>query len=123
LVSQSKFAQAVSVWRQFLDLYPNNAEAHASLARIYIMQKQFGEAIQEYLTAADIEENNPDYYTRAANLYMNNGKAAEAVRLWQKAIENNPHTAGIAYFRLGKYYETQGSWLDALNHNRIDCFN
>jgi O-antigen ligase/Tfp pilus assembly protein PilF len=59
LIQQGELQKAANLWRQFLSSHsatrdPQNAQAHAQLALVYIKQDRLDDAIQQYLAAADL---------------------------------------------------------------------
>ena len=114
LLKQNKTAEAITVYKQAIQLNPNNDSHHLNLGNIYFSQNRNQEAFAEYKRAAQL---NP---LSATNLYslgqgaLSVGKYQEAVQAFKSVARITPGDANVAY-ALGQTYRKMGNYSDAVD--------
>ncbi len=108
-----RFSEAVDVLKKVTKLEPENAGAHASLAKAYLGQEQAQQAAEEAQTALALDSRNYEGLLYAAMVdFYYRGRLGDAVNYLNKAIEVAP-TRPDAYLELGNIYFQMESWYRA----------
>jgi tol-pal system protein YbgF len=92
MYSAGKFAQAVSIFRNFLQNYPSDNLADNAqywIAECYYSQKMFEKAIVEFKKVENYPDKNkvPDAYLKISYAYAELGKKEDAAK-WKKLLLN-----------------------------------
>ena len=90
LEAQGKFDEAISHFRQVLEVKPDLAEAHNNLGNVLSTQGKFDEAVRHYRQALQIK---PDYVSAHYNLgvaFKSQGKLDEAIKHYRQALYLKP---------------------------------
>ncbi|MEH1842754.1 MAG: tetratricopeptide repeat protein [Nostoc sp.] len=116
-------SQAETIWRQVLQLEPNNGKAYNNLGNALRRQEKLEEALAAHQKALEINKNDAEAYVGIRNVaiaYYNLGivlykqnKLVDAVAAFQKVIQLNPKDA-YAYYNLGKALLFQNKLVDAV---------
>jgi protein O-GlcNAc transferase len=104
-------SQAETIWRQVLELEPNNGKAYNNLGNALRRQGKIDEALAAHQKALQLNPNDAEAYVGIGNVLNAQGKSEEALASHQKALQLNPKLA-IAYNGLGNALRQQKK-LDA----------
>jgi tetratricopeptide (TPR) repeat protein len=113
-------AKALESCRILVELYPNDRDAHISLAGFLNGQEKYEEAAAEYQKAVTVDPSYAMGYNVMAYGYMNAGRLEEAEKTIQKYIglkpaEPNPYDSrGDILRKAGKFDESTASFREAL---------
>ena len=106
-----------------VELYEQNAEAHATLARL-AMEIDFDYALAARELAAALESGNDNafIFKTAAEFEQRQGNLDEAIEYLDKAYEIDPVagrglTGALAYFYAGRHEEGIDIWRDAIRES------
>jgi tetratricopeptide (TPR) repeat protein len=100
LLANDKTEEAISHYRQSLQLNPNAADAHNNLGSALFQSGKLEEANQQYQEALRLRPNNADIHNNLGNLLAKTGHLQKAIEEYQKAIQLKPDFA-VAHFKLG----------------------
>jgi non-specific serine/threonine protein kinase len=121
--SIGQFDDAIEAIKQAIKLEPNNAGAHASLARCYWLGKgMLDEAITEFQHAIALNPEAGYAYLQLSLLYSLRGRydraaavAKQAIELQERFISGREGLQVVgAHSRLGYAYYRQGNYADAI---------
>jgi len=112
LLMEGELEDAMNYFQKSLQLHPS-IESHLGLAEVYEQMGMFDEAIEECRKAIDIDETHYLPYGRIAQLYydMHDFEVAEE---WVRRGLSRAHWKASLYHTLGRIYEKQGRWVEAL---------
>jgi tetratricopeptide (TPR) repeat protein len=115
-------AEAESCFRKVIQLAPRFADAHVSLARVYLRGKKYAEAAREFETAIRMDGNTGYVRYELGQAYQGAGRSREAkeqlreaddymaykrdVVAARRAIVANPRSAQL-YIRLSRLYASK----------------
>jgi tetratricopeptide (TPR) repeat protein len=114
-------AKAMESCRKLVELYPNDRDAHISLAGFLNGQEKYEEAAAEYQKAVTVDPSYAMGYNVMAYGYMNAGRLEEAEKTIQKYIgmkpaEPNPYDSrGDILRKAGRFDESSDSYRKALS--------
>ncbi len=98
LKSQGNIAGAEKAFREIIQDYPSNANAHYNLGLILSQQGKKMEAISHYRQAIKIDPNYAKAHNElAVEIYLQ-GNRAEAIAEWREAIKINSDYADALYY-------------------------
>jgi tetratricopeptide (TPR) repeat protein len=108
-----RLKQAENIYRQILEVEPNNAEANHGLGLIAFNKAEH--EVAEHLISRAIEErpSQLNYYINLGIIFQKQGRLDDALALFKQALGINPEYAE-AYFNQGNIYQKQGRLDDAL---------
>jgi tetratricopeptide (TPR) repeat protein len=107
---------AIKEYKASIEIFPT-AKAYVHLGLAYSLQGKYDEAIEECKKAIQLDPNRGNPYNDIGYYLMNLDREAEAEAWLEKAIEtNDQNTSYLSYYRLGKIYEKNGKWLEALRY-------
>ncbi len=97
---QGKTSQAIDMYREALELNPQNAEAAQSLALILYDRTEAGRkkadaVMSDYVAAAS---RTPGARMQQARYYRQTGRVDKALRLSRELLEQSPDSDGVAVF-------------------------
>ncbi|MEH1856235.1 MAG: tetratricopeptide repeat protein [Nostoc sp.] len=104
-------SQAETIWRQVLQVEPNNGKAYNNLGNALRRQGKLEEALAAHQKALQLNPNDAEAYVGIGNVLDAQGKQEEAIASHKKALQLNPNLA-IAYNGLGNALSDQKK-LDA----------
>jgi Flp pilus assembly protein TadD len=108
LMENNRMAEAIPELRRALELDPNDALAHFSLATALTANGQEREAVEEYRGACALDDHHATWFHHYAVSLALNGKIEEAVLNWRKSLALDPTNAeaesnlGAALFAYGR---------------------
>lgn len=114
LQMDGRVAEAIKYYRLSLETF-ETPEAHTFLGWAYSYLGDYERAIEECHLAIDIDPDYGNPYNDIAAYLIQQSKHAEAEYWLRKAIiaprYNSRH---YAYYNLGRVYERQGKWFEAV---------
>lgn len=87
---QQEWDRAIAAYQRAVQLAPDNASYHASLAGVLSQQGDVSQAIVEYEQAARLDPRNASYRVRLADLYRDAGRAEKAKAAYETALTLRP---------------------------------
>ena len=78
------------IWRDELQVNPNNISAHINLGSVYQQMKRFNEADREYHTAFAMDPSNGTLKRNIASLYHAEGQDDKALAFYNELLLQNP---------------------------------
>jgi adenylate cyclase len=110
--------KAVELGKKTLALDENNADSHALLGSIYIIQKQWDKAVEEGKRALELSPSGADVNALLGITLNAVGRPKEAIPLFRKAIRLNPITPNWYYHNLGEAQVLAGDYQEAISSLR-----
>ncbi len=89
LFEKKKFTKAEKAYLAALDMDPEFAKAHFSLAILYSKTKNYKKAEEEYIAALKFQPNMPQILNNLGVIYANQKQYVKAEKTFKKAIQNN----------------------------------
>jgi len=117
LMEKNQMPEAIAKWRQALQLDPNDAATHFSLAVSLSGNNQENEALKEYRTACALDPNHAAWFDHLAVSLALTGDPDAAVENWRKSLALNPSNAE-AEMEMGVVLAEKGQVQDGLQHLR-----
>ena len=117
LMEKGELAEAVEQWRQALQLDPDNALAHFSLAVSLSGINRENEAVAEYRKACALDAHHADWFNHLAVSLALTGDPDAAVETWQKSLALDPSNAEVE-MQMGAVLVENGHVQDGLEHLR-----
>jgi Flp pilus assembly protein TadD len=117
LMRNNEMAEAIQEWRKALQLDPDDATAHFSLAVALTGNNQEGEAVEEYRKACALDAHQPAWFAHLAASLAQNGDLAGAVDNYRKSLILDPSNAG-AEADLGTVLSENGQTEEGYAHLR-----
>ncbi|GAA5225235.1 hypothetical protein GCM10025777_58660 [Membranihabitans marinus] len=114
---------AIVLYKQILELDPNDDVAAYLLAKVYLQQKNYTESANYFSLALVNEKTNPWYYIHGAEAYANNDQILEASNTMENLVKQFPNEKEY-YDRLEYLYHKTGQYgkqLETVNR-LIDRF-
>jgi len=109
---EEKYTDALELFKEIVDAYPNNYQARYNLASTYLKLKQYDAAISEFQKVLEtLQEKREDreakkksaeIYTLIAEAYMDQQKYEEAAIHYKKAMEISPPTDAAVAFNVAE---------------------
>jgi tetratricopeptide (TPR) repeat protein len=95
--AQQKFDAALQAYSTRVEIHPNDADAHRSLAYTYVRLDRRDEAFAEFAVALWLAPDAADVYVAMSQLDVSNGEFDTAVEDARRAIERNPSSKQARY--------------------------
>ncbi len=95
LMQNNEMAEAIPVWRKALELDPEDAVAHFSLAVALTGNNQEGEAVEEYRKACALDTHQAAWFAHLAASLAQTGDLEGAVANYRKSLTLDPSSAGV----------------------------
>jgi adenylate cyclase len=121
---ETSLEKATELTRKALGLNDLQADAHALLGNIYLLERNFDKAIEEGEYAVRLNPNGADARVWLAMILTSAGRPDEAIDLIQKAMRLNPfppnwyyYSLGNAYLWMRQYQDAVQEYLKALQHS------
>jgi tetratricopeptide (TPR) repeat protein len=117
LETQGKLDEAISHYRQSLQVKPDNAESYNNLGNVLLAQGKFDEAISHFRQALRIKPNFAEAHYNLGIRLAIQGKSDEAISHYRQALQVKPDYAK-AHNNLGNALSAQGKFDEAISHYR-----
>ena len=114
LYDRKQFAEAADLYRRFVLIEPENADAHFLLANC-IRDDNPAFAIECYRRAIELFPDYAEAHNNLAGALARQGKAAEAVEHFETALRLKPDHAD-AHYNLGMIFYGRGQNVEAEQH-------
>jgi len=116
-LENSDIEKALEIFKNIIEIDPNNALAHNNLGLVYKEKGLYYTAMEEFEKSVELM---PNYYKAMNNigsvLYLQ-GNYEEAVEEFKKALNSKPDF-DIAHWNIALCYEKMGDNISALKHWR-----
>lgn len=90
LYARNKFKSAAAIYREILEIEPNNARAHQNLARCFVSLKNYSEGEAEARKALSLDAQLPAPYAVLGYIYTQKKEFEEAAQFYKRALEFDP---------------------------------
>ena len=117
LMEKNQVAEAIQRWRDALQLDPDSALAHFSLAVSLSGNNQESEAVEEYRKACALDPNHAAWFDHFAVSLALTGDPEDAVVNWRKSLAIDPSNAK-AEMEMGIVLVQKGEVQEGLDHLR-----
>ena len=107
-----RYDESLRLISNYLELTPDNGEAHKIRGLDYFMLNQSREAEQEIKRAAELNSSDPDAYYYLGRLYFTRKDMLAALETFRRTIELSPSSVK-AYNQLGQTYEGLAEFVPA----------
>jgi len=113
--------EAISYYRQALQINPNHVEAHSHLGNVLALAEQgkFDEAIYHYRLALQLKPDYAEVYNDLGNALSALGQYEDALRHYRQAFQLKPDDASVHHYNLGFALQSQGKLEEAINQYRV----
>jgi tetratricopeptide (TPR) repeat protein len=112
-ISQGQFAEAETIYRQLIRLYPRSYEAYERLAWFLSKDLKNQEAEEAYQKVIELNPNAVKGYMDLGLFYARTGRTRDAEEVYEKAAALFPHLIE-PIFQLGWIYKTQNKKPEAV---------
>ncbi len=113
LHSAKRYTEAVSSFKQAIQIDPSDAQSYYGLGVTYNAQKRYDDAIASYQKAIEIDPSYATAHNNLGSTYNDQKRYDDAIASYQKAIEIDPSDA-MAHNNLGNTYNDQKRYDDAI---------
>lgn len=117
LMEKNRVPEAIQKWREALQLDPDSALAHFSLAVSLSGNNQETEAVEEYRKACALDPNHAPWYDHFAVSLALTGDSEDAIANWRKSLALDPSNAK-AEMEMGIVLVEKGQVQEGLDHLR-----
>lgn len=114
-MEKNQLPEAIEQWRRALDIAPDNAAAHFSLAVSLSGINREREAVEEYRKACDLDPHHAGWFNHLAVSLALTRNPDAAVESWQKSLALEPSNAEVK-MQMGAVLVEQGKVQDGLEH-------
>jgi protein O-GlcNAc transferase len=113
-----RFQRAQNLYKEILNVQPNNVEALHFLSIIFQQKKDYDAAILSYRKAIRHNPRNAGAYYNLGLIFQEKGKVDEAITNYQQALSIKPDFAN-AYYNLGLIYHDKGDSDSAISNYQV----
>lgn len=117
LMEKNQLPGAVEQWRKVVQLDPENASAHFSMAVSLSGLNRESEAVVEYQRACALDAHHAEWFNHFAVSLAMTGHPDEAVASWQKSLALDPSKSEVE-MQMGAVLVEKGQVEDGLSHLR-----
>ena len=117
LVKQKNVREAITHYREAIEINPYYASAHSNLGAALAAQGKDEEAITHYLAAIKIKPDQEEAHSNLGVVLAAQGKSEEAIIHYLAAIKINPDYDD-AYYNLANLFIKQGKSEEAIDNYR-----
>jgi Flp pilus assembly protein TadD len=110
--SQGKSDQALELYRQALELYPNYEGAHLNLGALYNQLGRTPDAIEQFKIAIQLQQTDASAYNDLGAV-LGSDHLDDSLALFEKAAQINPAYLD-AHMNLGQALDRKGRYTDAM---------
>lgn len=107
-----------NIWKQKINVNPNDAEAHANLGAVYQKRNNFDAALAEYNKAEDLNPSNINTRLNIGTLYQAQKEYNTAIAAYDTIIAVNPNYM-LPYFYKAQCYRAMGNKDAALENYKL----
>ncbi len=115
LFDQKKYNEAIKVYEEILQKYPDAYIINKNIGNCYFAMEQYDKAEEYYKKVLEKDPNNVDILIAIGNCYMNRGDAETAVK-WYNKIKFEQINDPIVLYNLGTIYYNHGRYDMALKY-------
>ncbi len=116
---QGRLQRAIKTYQQSIEIFPT-PEAYTFMGWAYSHLGEFDKAIAECEIAVELDPDYGNPYNDIGAYLIELGRTDEAEGwLWQAVQAPRYETPFFPRFNLGRLYERQGKWFDALDQYRL----
>jgi len=120
---EGKIDLAIDVFKEVLEIDPEEPEAHYNLGNAYADKEMFDEAITMYKDTVAYDPEFVDAYLNLSILYLDLELIDEAISLCKHAVNTNPNDAFLC-FHLGEAYAMNLQYKEAITeYNKAMTIN
>jgi len=116
-MEKGQFPAAIETWRQALQLDPDSASSHFSLAMSLTGNNQEHEAVEEYRKACALDPSHAAWFDHFAVSLALNGDSSGALENWQKSLSLDPSNFNVE-IEMGIVLVEKGQFQDGIAHLR-----
>ena len=117
LMQNNQMTEAIQEWRKALELDPDDAGAHFSLAVALTGNNEERDAVEEYRKACELDVHHAGWFAHFAASLAQTGDLAGAVENYRKSLALDPSSAG-AEADLGAVLFESGQPQEGYEHLR-----
>ncbi len=127
-IELKKYSEASNAVSQFLNYFPDNAEAFFISGKILALNNENIAALENYNKAIKNDSSKPEYFISCGDTYLKTKTFESAVSSYSMALDLNPRISeawykkGVAEIKLYKYAEACEDLKKAksMNYNKAD---
>ena len=112
------YVEAEAIWRNVLELSPNNADAYSNLGDALSAQGQLAAATDAYRQAIQLNPDLADAYTGLGFALLGQGKFEQAQESFDQAADIN-HRQAETHDHLGQILQSQGRLEEAIREYQL----
>jgi tetratricopeptide (TPR) repeat protein len=91
------YDEALKLFKQCLEINPDDAASMFELARLYLIKSNPGDALDMAEKAVDIDDNNPWYKILLAELYIDLYKYDNGIKIYSQLVKQYPDNIDYYY--------------------------
>ena len=115
LMTKNQFGEAITVWRNALEVDPGDGKAHLNLGYSLGQTGRLREALAEYRKACELGPDDPLAFADLALALAQDGKPDEAISNYRKSLALDAANAGVQA-DLGALLCDKGETAEGLEH-------
>ena len=115
LMTKNQFGEAITVWRNALEMDPGDGKAHLNLGYSLGQTGRLREALAEYRKACELSRDDPIAFADLALALRLDGKPDEAISNYRKSLALDAANAGVQA-DLGAMLSEKGETTEGLEH-------
>jgi len=116
-MEKNQLPEAIEQWRKALEIDPDDAAAHFSLAASLSGLNREREAVEEYRKACALDPHHAGWFNHLAVSLALTGNRDAAVESWRKSLALDPSNAEVE-MQMGAVLVEKGQVQDGLEHLR-----
>lgn len=113
LYEESKYAEAIEVFKGILEGYPDAFMMNMSIGDCYFHMEDYDQAEVYYLKHLEFEPDNHDVIVAIGNCYGNRGDNEKALE-WYKKIELDNIKDPVVLYNIGVFFYNSSQFNDAM---------
>ena len=114
LLTNDQIEPAAELFRQAIEIDPQNSTAHHNLGMAYIEQNNLKGALERFQTSIALDPTYASPHYALGQLYDAQGRTEEALAELQHAIDLEPEMS-LAYSEIGYILNRQGRYAEAIS--------
>jgi tetratricopeptide (TPR) repeat protein len=122
-----KTGEAMKSIEQYLELHPDDPEAHFLKGMVYSREKNIPEAVKNVQKAVELSSESVKYRLMLADLHIESGDSHKAVEIYRKILDSGEEPEGIyeklgeAYIRINRFREAETPLKLAIEKSPGNC--